>query len=92
MSATDTDEVTTTHQAKEFLKNLGKRSQCFLQLTQTTDPNNPAYSHVQVVDDVGAPVANVRSYRIEYKQNEGAILHLEIMNISVQVTTQVTTR
>lgn len=83
------DETTATHQSKEFLKNLGKRNQCYLQLSHdsTTDPTS-GYNTTKIVDDVGAPLANVRSYRIEQKSGEPPVLILEIVGISLMVTTR----
>jgi len=71
------------HASKEFLKNLGKRSFCYLRLRQTGSGN------IELVDDVGCPVAGLKSYQIEQRSDgcSAPILRLEIYCSGIDVTT-----
>lgn len=81
------NETVPSLQSKEFLENLGKRSECYLKLSYTAIKGASYPSGYMVTDDVGCPVANVASFTIEAKSGEVPKLVLVINNLSFDIIT-----
>jgi len=77
------------HESKQLLKDLGKRTSCYLRVRTNNNGSTGVLStaNLQVVDDVGCPVGNVKSFRVEANPTDTPTLILELYCSGVEIIT-----